>query len=182
MRMMKGICSCAVVLLTLAGASSASAKRPPLILKYEGSEVALGSAEDGGFQLLFENHPCLKIRKGTLTANGKPTDLEKFTGVEEGACSSGTSVSGTIKQLKLANVDGTGTMTFALAVEITKGECVYDLKSLEGSFTLPGRTATPVTGVAKRDRSSAKTCATVLAVEGVGGFGPTISSTYEAEG
>lgn len=182
MRMMKGICSCAVVLLTLVGASSASAKRPPLILKYEGSEVAVGSAEEGGFQLLFESHPCTKIRKGTLTANGKPTDVEKFTGVEEGACSSGYSVTGTIKKLKLANVDGTGTMTFTLAVQITKGECVYDLKSLDGSFTLPGRSGAAVTGVAKRDRRSPKTCATALAVEGVGGLGPTISSSYEAEG
>lgn len=146
-----------LVALPVSGASAAKL----LTLTKEGVAVPVGAPADVGL-VIFEGS-CISFSEGTLSSDGVAKDVMKATSnAAQGCGEEGWSETGVITE---AQFGGSGKATLKGSVEVTApGPCTYKIKTLKGTFEVPGELYVSGTTTGKLNKKiSAPTCATTLA-------------------
>lgn len=153
----------AVLLSALAGATSAFAGNK-LVLTDHGAPFAPAEEAHQRLELLPINNAgavCSRRERGVVLTNEKGGDKLQFSSTYEPSCSTGGSLSGSAKLVK---VSANGTWSDKFSPKLVFGEpgpCVYTISKLSTTFFKPGEpTSTVVFGTGKLNKKeSSPSCA-----------------------
>lgn len=158
----------------MAGASSTGL----YVTSENGVAVPVRSAV--GLTISLDQGSCVIASQGELETNGRPKDKFVMQGAETYRCQNGDEIRGGVKTITIDESGGTViTMVAHTELESADGLCIYDLKRLDATTTVPGslNSSTRVTGTLKPGAKNASSCRTSTAVEGTRFFEPD----YELE-
>ncbi len=160
-----------VVASALAGASSALAGNK-LVLTDHGAPLAPGEEVHQRLEVLPINNVgavCGRRERGLLASNEKGSDKLEFSLSYEQSCTTGGSLSGDAKLVKLSAKGTWGDKFSPKLVFGEPGPCVYTISKLSSTFFKPGEPASSfVFGTGKLNkRESSPSCAPGEAFEAV---------------
>jgi hypothetical protein len=109
---------------------------------------------------------CVQRERGLIATNGKATDKFNFGTVYERSCTSGGSISGATKEVKLT---AKGAYSISFSPKIVFGEpgpCVYALSKVTGTFKPGEAVASFPSGIGKlQKKASSPSCPVKEAME-----------------
>ena len=151
--------------------TAAAASAHSLVLKAEGVLVPVGSTSFVEMTINVQGNASncdFGSYDGRLLSNSAPKDaISDSLPVELNHCSAGTSIAGTITQVRITSkgkLKITANPKLALTIP---GECTYETGKLTATFPVPGTAFSPeISGKAKASKTSAASCAKSARIEG----------------
>jgi len=133
------------VMLIAAALAAGAFATTPLFLKVGGVTAPDGSQASGALDM-----PCAHlVFSGTLTVNGQPADEAVFDAGGGTDTCEGVLVRGDVKRIRLTSRGHFVLSTHLTWEVVTSGTCVYVIRKLAGTFTIPGPTTSKVSGTGK---------------------------------